>query len=1023
MSPTRWSQISEVLERALELPAQARPAFLAEACGDDGDLRAEVESLLGADQAAGESFLSDAVLAQQAAEILPAQPPDQSGQSIKQFVLLRRIGLGGMGEVYLADDTSLHRQVALKLLPAQSALDDERLRRFAREAHAASSLNHPNIATVYEFGQEQGRHFIVTEYVEGQTLRAQLEQAPLAPLSLDKSLAIADQILAALSAAHAAGIIHRDIKPENLMLRSDGVVKVLDFGIAKLLPRAREEAAGRAAATRFVSTEQGSVLGTPGYMSPEQVRGLEVTTRSDLFSFGVVFYELLAGQLPFQGETNADFIAKVLTTEPLPLVQRRPDLPPAYDALLQRLLDKDPGKRSATAQEVRLALAQLPHELLSKSATQWEHLRRLRRPLAWAAGLLLLCVAVGVGVWRWRKNIGENATLADWSDLTHVVHTDIYTNKLGREISFPAFSPDGRQIAFGMREDLTSHLFTLSRQGGAPQQLTFGSTIDSKPVWSPDGKRLAFISNRTGAAERGIWVVPYAGGKPELLWPLPSPPIELLDWRMGEAEERIFYVHKQNLLAVNLRSRKQEQLTQLPLVTLGRHSFDLSPEGQRLIYLETTGQEKRLNLLDLRDGRAVTLLSGPNGLHSPRWFADGKHIVFIGEVSGHLQPQLYSLAQQKAVPLNLGSDDYGDLAVAPDGRAVLGRAKNETANIYAIDRQGQETAYTTEKMAHLLPMPVPDGKRVLYQASSGYLKSGGTLLEKILGDAAEPRQWGDSVSGAQWSPDGKWLAYAKYLSNQRALFVQGRAEPEGHQMAEKLSSSWLQLLPYNLISYDFTWRPDSQHLVYVSRAGTGTQLWQVEMPAMAVRALLSPSPAGVYYLSPVCAPQSDRVAFLSVTARTDEQAQVMRQVMMVENNQSVTLHTTKSALQMIEWLRQDDELLVAEGREPGIGTLQDATLLKCLVSARRCQPLTTLRALYLPSMQLSHDQATLAYVTQTPRGQNLNLLNLHTGQTQSLTNNSDPGLFYSGVRWTYDDQRLFFSKQTTYEILTLMELR
>jgi eukaryotic-like serine/threonine-protein kinase len=318
MSPTRWSQIAEILEHALELPPPVRPAFLSHACGEDHDLRAEVESLLGAHQAAGESFLADNALDWHAAQAQTFQPPDLSGQSIKHFVLVKRLGLGGMGEVYLAEDTSLRRQVALKLLPAQTTLEDERLRRFAREARAASSLNHPNIMTVHDFGQDNGRHFIVTEYVEGQTLRERLMQlAAEAPLPLPEVVALSDQILDALGAAHAAGIIHRDIKPENLMLRNDNVIKVLDFGIAKLLPRVRNEAAGRAAATRFLSTERGMVLGTPGYMSPEQVRGFEVTRQSDLFSFGIVFYELLVGQLPFQTETNADYIAKVLATEPL----------------------------------------------------------------------------------------------------------------------------------------------------------------------------------------------------------------------------------------------------------------------------------------------------------------------------------------------------------------------------------------------------------------------------------------------------------------------------------------------------------------------------------------------------------------------------------------------------------------------------------------------------------------------------------------------------------------------------------
>ncbi len=719
MSPTRWSQISEVFDQALELPASARPAFLAEACGDDLAMRAEVESLLGADQAASESFLADDALAQQAAEILPSQPPDQSGQSIKQFVLLKRIGLGGMGEVYLANDTSLHRQVALKLLPERTALEAEGLRRFAREARAASSLNHPNIMTVYEFGQDGGRHFIVTEYVEGQTLRGRMEQAPL---SLDETLAIADQILAALGAAHAEGIIHRDIKPENLMLRSDGVVKVLDFGIAKLLPRAREEAAGRATATRFLSTRLGTVLGTPGYMSPEQVRGLEVNAYSDLFSFGVVFYELLVGQLPFQRETDADFVAKVLTTKAPPLAQQRPDLPPAYATLLNRLLDKDPVQRIGTAQEVRQTLAHLPRQLLSKRAARWEQLRRAKRRLALTACLLLVFGAVGFGGWRWRKGVRERATIIAWSDISRIHFDDIYANKLGRELSSPAISPDGQQVAFNMREEGTSHLYLLPRQGGTAQPLTSGNAIDRMPVWSPDGRSLAFLSNRAGQGEWGIWRLSLMGGEPELLHKLPAQGVALLAWRAEAAGERLYFTADQNLHAFNLRDRTPLPLTHLPRAQPERKSFSLSPEGSRLTYLEFKERATQLNLLDLRTGRVDTLLTKQDALRSPQWFADGQHLVFVSEVSGNLQPHLFSLAQGVAVPLNLGSDDFASLAVAPDGRTLLGQPKNESANIYAIDLHGQETALTTDKAVHHLPIPSPDGKRLLFQASTGHLR-------------------------------------------------------------------------------------------------------------------------------------------------------------------------------------------------------------------------------------------------------------------------------------------------------------
>jgi eukaryotic-like serine/threonine-protein kinase len=1026
MSPERWPQISEVLEQALELPAQARPAFLAEACGTDDELRAEVESLLGAHQAAGTAFLADDALAQQAAEILPTQPPDLSGQSIKQFELLRRIGLGGMGEVYLANDTALRRQVALKLLPSQASVEDERLRRFAREARAASSLNHPNIMTVHEFGQENGRHFIVTEYVEGQTLRERLEQAPLLlPLLLDEALAIADQVLAALGAAHDAGIVHRDIKPENLMVRTDGVVKVLDFGIAKLLPRAREDVGGRAAATRFLSTQQGMVLGTPGYMSPEQVRGYDVTSRSDLFSFGVVFYELLAGRLPFQGETNADFVAKVLTTEPPPLAELRPDLPPAYGELLKKLLDKDPAKRMETAQEVRQALARAPHQLLSKSAARLGKLRRAKRQLTLAIGLLLVLSVIGAGWWGWHKDKRESATLRAWSDISRIHYEDLYTNKLGRDLTTPAFSPDGQNVAFAMSEEGPSHLYLLPRQGGKPQQLTFGSAYDRMPVWSPDGQHLAFLSNRAGQGEWGIWKLPRMGGEPELLFKLSFQAAALLSWRDEAAGERLYFVVDQNLQVLNLRDLTTRPLTHLLPVEPERNSFSLSPEGNRLIYLEFKDQAARLNLLDLRDGSVVTLFTKENLLRAVQWFADGQHLVFISEVSGTLQPHLYSLAQGQAVPLNLGSDDFDNLAVALDGRTLLGQSKSENANIYAIDMQGQETVLTTEKGAHHLPVPSPDGQRLLFQASNGHLRSGGELIEKGLGaETLATHVRAASAMGAEWSPNGNWLAYVRNGLNQCALYLQDRSGKGERLVTAQLSAYWLQPLPYSLIFQSFTWTLDSRHLVYVVREGSSEQLWQVDLTGGPPRALSPPGLPTEHYWSPLCAPpQSERVAFIRQSSRAASPTNSISQLLLAENQQLVSLYETNSTLQMVGWLRTDEDLLVAEGKHSAIGKEQDATLLRCQVSTKQCLPVTLMKDVYLSSLQLSPDKATLAYVAQRKRSLNLYLFALGSGKTRSLTNNSDPGLFYAGLHWAYDNQRLFFSKQTSFEMLRLIELR
>src|SRR5437867_3627357 len=245
-------------------------------------------------------------------------------ETISHYRILQKLGAGGMGEVYLAEDTRLGRKVALKLLPAEFTQDAERVRRFEQEARAASALNHPNIITIHEVGQVDGLHFIVTEFVDGRTLRQHLADGRL---PVDETLDVAMQVASALQAAHAAGITHRDIKPENIMLRPDGLVKVLDFGLAKLTERPAAALDPEAPTRLKAQTELGTVMGTVYYMSPEQARGLQVDARTDVFSLGIVLYEMITGSLPFAGETASDVIAAILQTEPAPLTRHAPQFP------------------------------------------------------------------------------------------------------------------------------------------------------------------------------------------------------------------------------------------------------------------------------------------------------------------------------------------------------------------------------------------------------------------------------------------------------------------------------------------------------------------------------------------------------------------------------------------------------------------------------------------------------------------------------------------------------------------------
>ena len=277
------------------------------------------------------------------------------GTRLGRYEIRALLGVGGMGEVYLADDPTLRRTVAIKLLPRDLADNDDRLRRLEQEAHAASRLNHPNILTIHEIGNQDGTHFVATEFIDGKSLRQRMAQGRL---DLREVLNIGMQVASALGAAHTAGIVHRDIKPENLMLRKDGIVKVLDFGLAKLV-----EAGDQDGPTRAADTAPGVVLGTVQYMSPEQARGLETDSRTDIWSLGVVLYELLAGRSTFAGRTTSDVIAAILKTEPPPLTRYADDAPPELDRIVTKALQKDREERYQDVKDLALDLKGLKRRL------------------------------------------------------------------------------------------------------------------------------------------------------------------------------------------------------------------------------------------------------------------------------------------------------------------------------------------------------------------------------------------------------------------------------------------------------------------------------------------------------------------------------------------------------------------------------------------------------------------------------------------------------------------------------------
>jgi serine/threonine protein kinase len=345
MTPERWNRIESVLQTALDLSPAERDAYLANECKGDAALSAEVSSLIAAYQDS-KQFIEDPALTTDA-EFVFQLYENTIGHEVGPYRLIERLGSGGMGEVYLARDQRLNRSVALKILP-EFLSDEVRLNRFRKEARAASALNHPNIITIHDVGEFEGTRYIATEFIEGKTLRQLLDQNDL---EITTALSVAEQVCVALKAAHSEGIVHRDIKPENIMLRPDGIVKLLDFGIAKLIEQSPE-----LSQQNYTQTEMGLIVGTVSYMSPEQARGLTVDERTDIWSLGVVLYEMLAGRLPFAEATRLDTMVAILERQQTPIRMSRNSHIGAFEEVVNKCLEKDADARYQTADQLMNAL-------------------------------------------------------------------------------------------------------------------------------------------------------------------------------------------------------------------------------------------------------------------------------------------------------------------------------------------------------------------------------------------------------------------------------------------------------------------------------------------------------------------------------------------------------------------------------------------------------------------------------------------------------------------------------------------
>jgi eukaryotic-like serine/threonine-protein kinase len=853
MERDRWEQIEQLYHAALEHGPDARDAFLTEACAGDEDLRCEVAGLLACD-VPSDSFIQSPAI-EIAAKAMAAEPhseattiPRRSPIAVSQigaYQLLEPLGRGGMGEVHLALDTRLGRKVAVKLLPAAFTTDADRVRRFAQEARAVSALNHPNIITIHEIGEastENGTtHYIITEYIEGETLRQRIVNAPLERMNPLEAIEVASQIAAALAAAHEAGIAHRDIKPENVMVRRDGIIKVLDFGLAKLTEPSSPVIDSHASTLVRNSTEAGVVLGTPRYMSPEQARGEKLDVRTDIFSLGVMLYEMIAGRAPFGGTTPSEVIASILRDEPPPLAEYARETPPELQHLVDKALRKNREERHQEIKDLLLDLKNLKQDL--ELAARQASVRTGGLTLRATSGaeyliseikrhklgtLLALVVVAGIAFGLYRL-IGFNQSRL--ARLARPVTPHPETNKISVQNvaqitnwsgldDFPSLSPDGAAVAYCSDHNGSFEIYVRQLTAGAKEiQLTIDGGQNFQPAWSPDGQRIAYYSKLRG----GIWVIPTSGGQARQITdfgshPAWSPDCKQIAFQANPLADLGAYARNalppSTLWIVGAQGGEPKQLTQIGDPPGGHGAPSFSPDGKRIVFEVDNYLSASVWTISTGgdDAKRITQ-EGKRGAYEPIYAPDGKSILYtFGDV---IQAHINS---DTGEPIGDPSQIAGILGAFSGVRRVSFSANGEKMAYGALLRRESLSSVhlsTSSSKADGAPVPLvqknagynhptfsPDGKRIAYSLCN--IGGTGCDIWVINADGSNEIQLTTNESNEltpSWFPDmeqvsyiskrtGHWTLWAINLNTRREKMLldlndsieYARLSPDGKQI-------------------------------------------------------------------------------------------------------------------------------------------------------------------------------------------------------------------------------------------------
>jgi eukaryotic-like serine/threonine-protein kinase len=925
---SRWAQVTAVFQEALERDEPDRAAYLDTACAGDAPLRAEVESLLAAHQAAG-GFAEGSpleALPPSAVAALSVNTRLAPGSQLGAYVIAAPLGAGGMGEVYRARDGTLNRDVAVKVLPDLVAHDRDRLARFTREAQILAALNHPNIVTVHSVEEDRGVHFITMELVKGTTLA---EILPRDGFALDRFFDLAIPLADAVAAAHAQGVVHRDLKPANVMVTPEGRVKVLDFGLARPATGAAQGPGDLTAVT-----EAGAVLGTHGYLSPEQARGQAVDARSDIFALGIVFYEMLTGGRPFVGDTPTDVLSSILKDVPPAVSTRRAGIPRELARLVRRCLVKDPARRIQSAVDIRTELEELKHEMDAGELFAEARPAPVRAWGAsrawWTAGAAIVILLLG-GAAGWMLSEPPRAPSVRLTKARQLTFT------AGVE-SFPTWSPDGGRIAYVSDQSGNNDIWVVPAAGGAAVNFTADHRgNDTHPAWSPDGNQIAFVSDRD-PNRGGIYVMPALGGRPERISPRGSAETASSPQWSADGSE-LAHMRREpegNFIEIVSLATRQTRRVSVPGEQGNRFDLSWSRDGRYFAYVRAANRDQEVNrlwVLRAADEEAFAVTDETTGAWSPMWSADGRTLFFLSNRGGSVDLWQQRISAQgspdgEASPLTVGIGMRA-AALSADGRTLAYARGRPVANVWRVpildDREtgwdDAEQVTSDEAFVQTFDL-LPDGERLIVSSDRG----GSLDLWLVAMDGTETRQLTDNrgPDGApRVSPDGSQIAFHSHRQGNLDIWV---LPTDGGPSVQLTSNPLSDMFP--------AWSPDSGMIAYYGQRGGGVNLFVMPAAGGEPRQITM---GDVSKYFPQWSPDANWIFFASGTGPSG------RQIFRMPAEGGAPKQVTKAPAYYVRWSSDGTrlyfpgnergshdlwELTVANGRErrltqfpPGIGEL------------------------------------------------------------------------------------------------------